>query len=435
MKKNYLFLIVVTVIIAFSFTACSSDNEDDPTKPTIEETITVQNKLKNQFFKIDNVAFQFINDKDVHVWTDIVNNGESYKYTKSTYTIYQDKDYISVNDISTIIYYQITSNNIQYYADQKHNNEITTEEKPNIYEEKDKNSTDPTIEETTLVQNKLKNQFFKIDNVAFQFINDKEVHVWTNIVDNGISYNYQKTTYTVYSEKDYIGVKGISTIIHYLFTSDNIQYFIDQNHKDEIRAENKPSNYNFEDKKPINPIDPNDPRNIIYPSDKLPYLELNGLENRIYYNGEIKKIPFGDVHFHPNSNRPSYSVLDCRDLEISIPQVGKLSLLFSHRGKYVDGYYSDGKWIVSARYEALYEAYQDGITDIPYSYKNIDALDLCISECFYRGKAANSTVKVRIIGENREQGYVVLRIDVCNFNYKTEAFQYVKGDIRVYLYG
>lgn len=290
MKKLNSLLFVFIVLVAFVFNSCGSDNDNDPTDPITEETITVQNKLKNQFFKIDNIAFQFINDKEVHVWTEIVNNGESYKYTKSTYTVYQDKDYIGIKGISTIIHYLLISNNIQYYTDQKHSNEITTEVKPNIYEEKDKNPIDPTIEETTLVQNKIKGLFFKIDNVAVQFINDKEVHVWTDIVNNGEFYKYQKNTYVMISDKEkYIHINGASIRIYYSITSNNIQFF-DENKENEIIGKSRPNDYKEEDKRPIE----NDWRNM-----KLNTLIIDGITHSdIKYKFDTES----QISVHDNRN-------------------------------------------------------------------------------------------------------------------------------------
>ena len=121
MKKiNSLFL-VFTMLSLLVFNSCSSDSDDEDNPPTDETTI-IQNSIKGKFFNLEDMAYNFIDNENVEVWSNIIiDKGEYYyQYKKLIYKVYTEKSYIGIKDISKSLPY-IYENKELYIYDNKQN--------------------------------------------------------------------------------------------------------------------------------------------------------------------------------------------------------------------------------------------------------------------------------------------------------------------------
>lgn len=138
MKKNYLYLLAMVMVAMFSFASCSSDDDDNNRDPQTETEI-LQTYLKNKFIKSGVEAYQFVNDTEVNVWTDIVGDYQYYKYLKGIFKVYPEKQYIVINTKpETLLYYEIKNGIVYLYTDAEKKNNITNTEKPKELENESK---------------------------------------------------------------------------------------------------------------------------------------------------------------------------------------------------------------------------------------------------------------------------------------------------------
>lgn len=114
----------------------------------------------------------------------------------------------------------------------------------------------PQTNETAIVQNSIKGKFFNLGEEAYNFIDNENVEVWSNIIiDTGeYYYQYKKLTYKVYTEKSYIGIKDISKPLPY--TYENKELYIYDNEQNKTKGITKPDYFKPESKQPDNPKEP-----------------------------------------------------------------------------------------------------------------------------------------------------------------------------------
>lgn len=122
----------------------------------------------------------------------------------------------------------------------------------------------PQTNETAIVQNSIKGKFFNWGDEAYNFIDNENVEVWSNIIiDKGeYYYQYKKLTYKVYTEKSYIGIKDISKPLPY--TYENKELYIYDNEQNKTKGITKPDYYKPESKQPDNPEQPEIKIDTIY---------------------------------------------------------------------------------------------------------------------------------------------------------------------------
>lgn len=123
----------------------------------------------------------------------------------------------------------------------------------------DDNNDDPQTE-TEIVQNAVKGKFYNVGIEAYQFTSNTDVDVWTDIVEDGKYYQYQKATFKVYPEKQYIVIKTTSIeLLLYYKVEDNVVYlYADADKINNIPNTNKPTELTDEPKeKPTDPIETN----------------------------------------------------------------------------------------------------------------------------------------------------------------------------------
>jgi len=118
------------------------------------------------------------------------------------------------------------------------------------------NGDNPLTDETTIIQNSIKGKFFNLGDIAYNFIDNENVEVWSNIIiDKGeYYYQYKKLTYKVYLEKSYIGIKDISKPLPY--TYQNKELYIYDNSQNKIKGITKPDYFMPESKQPEKPEQP-----------------------------------------------------------------------------------------------------------------------------------------------------------------------------------
>ena len=120
------------------------------TIPPQTETEIVQNSVKGKFYKTINEAYEFINNKEVNLWTEIDNSGKYYKYQKATFLINSQKQYIDIKTETGNIrlYYEIVGNTITIYTDSNKKNNLNESTKTDDFINESKL---PNIEDGTIV--------------------------------------------------------------------------------------------------------------------------------------------------------------------------------------------------------------------------------------------------------------------------------------------
>lgn len=187
MKK--LLFVLCLVVSTTLFYSCGDDAKDDDPQITDEVTI-VQNSLKGKFYDVGITAFKF-NDKNVDVWTDIINSGEYYQYTNVLYKIYPEKQYIVINTTpkETLLYYEIVNNKVYLYADNNKQTILTDSKKPNNMENETK---EPNKDVTTFTVETHYTEFntteYLQNGIRTMYVKDKKTNE-TILTFNWHSYN------------------------------------------------------------------------------------------------------------------------------------------------------------------------------------------------------------------------------------------------------
>lgn len=142
MKK--LLLILCLVLSTTVFYSCGDDdNNEDPQT----ETEIIQNAVKGKFYKTGIEAYQFTNNTEVEVWTDIVEDNKYYQYQKATFKVYTEKQYIVIKTSlgEILLYYKVENGKVYLYTDAEKTTNIPNTNKPtDLTEEPKEKPTDPT---------------------------------------------------------------------------------------------------------------------------------------------------------------------------------------------------------------------------------------------------------------------------------------------------
>lgn len=114
----------------------------------------------------------------------------------------------------------------------------------------------PQTNETAIIQNSIKGKFFNMGEIAYNFIDNENVEVWSNIINDKREYYYQynKLTYKVYIDKSYIGIKGINNPLPYIY--ENKELYIYDNEQNKTKGITKPDYFKPESKQPDEPKEP-----------------------------------------------------------------------------------------------------------------------------------------------------------------------------------
>lgn len=118
----------------------------------------------------------------------------------------------------------------------------------------DNNDDAQTQTETEIVLNAVKGKFYNVGIEAYAFTNGTEVNVWTDIIENGKYYQYQKGTFRIYPEKQYIVVKTTSkeTLLYYEVVDNKVVLYTDVNKMTVLSDTKQPADFVNESKEPAN---------------------------------------------------------------------------------------------------------------------------------------------------------------------------------------
>lgn len=186
--KNLLFLLCL-VLSTTLFYSCGEDEKDNDPQITDEITI-VQNSIKGKFYDVGITAFNF-NDKNVDVWTDIINGGEYYQYANVLYKVYPEKQYIVINTTpkETLLYYEIKNGKVYLYTNADKTNNIPNTDKPTKWENESKepNKDAVTFSVETHYTEFNTTEYLK-DGIRTMYVKDKKTNE-TILTFNWVDYN------------------------------------------------------------------------------------------------------------------------------------------------------------------------------------------------------------------------------------------------------
>lgn len=150
MKKiNSLFFVFITLCLLMS-NSCSSDSDEEDNPPQTDETAIVQNSIKGKFFNMGEIAYNFIDNEYVEVWSNIINDkGEYYYlYNKLTYKVYIEKSYIGIKDINNSLPYIYENKELYIYDNEQNKTKGIT--KPDYFKPESKQPDNPTEPEVKI---------------------------------------------------------------------------------------------------------------------------------------------------------------------------------------------------------------------------------------------------------------------------------------------
>jgi len=204
----------------------------------------------------------------------------------------------------------------------------------------------PPTDETTIIQNSIKGKFFNLEDMAYNFIDNENVEVWSNIIiDKGeYYYQYKKLIYKVYTEKSYIGIKDISKSLPYIY--ENKELYIYDNKQNKTKGITKPDYYKPESKQPNNP--------------EQPEIKID----TIYFNTSAQLL-----HFSPNVPLHGSSIISSvssnmdilfYDPNISIRLKGVLMMPNEYTKTYKPSIYNFYGTVLNTTYQPIIIQYKDG---------------------------------------------------------------------------
>ncbi|SHF50490.1 hypothetical protein [Dysgonomonas macrotermitis] len=284
--------------------------------------------------------------------------------------------------------------------------------------------------ETTIIQNCIKDKFFMIEDIAYHFVDDKNVDVWSNIAieDGEYYYQYKRHTYKVYIDKSYIGIDNV--IKPLLYTSENKEIYIYDNKQNKIKGIIKPDYFKPESKEPNNPQEPEKPiikldtidfnkerfEQIVFSFDEKP----NGASST-YNPKSTMNILFG---YSSNTNSNSNNIIKIKGILKQVPNSYKEYNISKYAYDFYD-YVMNDKSPIIIQYKDDNKQFSDTIQRPNYMWwqytllnNQIMYLDFIGKHAYYKGRFNFDLSKNTMSWTDAidlENGYINLNADKLKY--------------------